>query len=503
MKPIPNAPPNDETVLMLDVAAAEEQSVSLADLEAGATLPTSPSGVRRRKRLLWAFLLLVLLIGVAGAGAYFLYTGKRVDLRANRRTQQTASNGSGIQRAAFASLSDALAPAAGAPTPLAPAVNIGSGQNADVAMAGVPKSKESPLTLAAGATSPTPVVPTANVQAGIAATLAPPPEVLMAQSARENGNRNGVGQRGNEGAQANAQPRPNPAHSIRFAALPTPEPTRTPATSVFAADRRPLPASYPVNAAPASTHKRTPLPPFGAMLPVRLLGVLQTLRPGALARLELLRDIVTQQGTLKRGTVFIGTIVSGELDRAYVQVKGFIAAESSGFVKLDGEVLGNDGGAGLRGKKRRIASAWGKVLDRTVQVGTQVATAMLGRQNSSVIVASDPYGTYRTTTGQSSGQFSASRTFVQVAAGAVGFVLVTTLPAVEAETNLARAPKALLGEADPNANANPNELSDEELAELMAEADPVRIRAALPRMQPELRKLAQAVLTEIEQEKKP
>lgn len=502
MKPTLNAPLNDETVLTLNAVEPEEPSVSLADLEEGATLPVTASGARRRKRLLWAFLLLVLLIGIAGAGAYFLYTGQRVDLRANRRTQQTASNGSGIQRAAFASLSEALAPPPGAPPPLAPAVNIGSGQDAEIAMAGISKSKETPLILANGGPSPTPV----NVQAGIAATLAPPPEVLMAQSAKENGNRNGNGssQRNNDGAKANAQPVPNPAHSIRFAALPTPEPTRTPApaTSVFAADRRPLPASYPINAnAPASSHKRTPIPPFGAMLPVRLLGVLHTLRPGALTRLELLRDIVTPQGTLKRGTVFIGTVVSGEMDRAYVQVKGFIGAESGGFVKLDGEVLGNDGGAGLRGKKRRISSVWGKVLDRTVQVGTQVATAMLGRQNSSVIIASDPYGTYRTTMGQSSSQFSASRTFVQVAAGAVGFVLVTTLPAAEAETNLARHPKSLLAEADPS--ANPNELSDEELVELMAEADSVRIRAALPRMQPELRKVAQAVLTEIEQEKKP
>ena len=53
------------------------------------------------------------------------------------------------------------------------------------------------------------------------------------------------------------------------------------------------------------------------------------------------------------------------------------------------------------------------------------------------------------------------------------------------------------------AKAGPGEesLTDEELARLMAEADPARIRAAMPRMNPELQRVAQMVLKEIEPEK--
>ena len=80
--------------------------------------------------------------------------------------------------------------------------------------------------------------------------------------------------------------------------------------------------------------------------------------------------------------------------------------------------------------------------------------------------------------------------FVEVAAGTVGFVLVTTLPESEGSSpHLAEA-----GVKEGN-------LTDDELVELMTEADPARIRAALPRMSPEMQQVAQAVLNEIEAQK--
>ena len=180
-------------------------------------------------------------------------------------------------------------------------------------------------------------------------------------------------------------------------------------------------------------------------------------------------------------------MTSGELDRAYVQIKGFIGLDTQRFVKLEGELLGSDGGAGLRGKRRRVSSPWLKVLDRAAQAGTQIATSVLGRQNSSVIIASDPYGTYRTTTGQDVLASRQDRAFVEVAAGTVGFVLVTALPSTtESDPYLAEASAAQAG------------LPDDELADLFANADPARIRAALPRMNPELRRAAQGVLKELE-----
>src|SRR5262249_16829159 len=230
-------------------------------------------------------------------------------------------------------------------------------------------------------------------------------------------------------------------------------------------------------------------PSFGAMLPVRLMGVLYTLRIGSLARLELARDLKTQHCRLKRGTTFIGNVVGGDLDRAYLQIKGFIDPDSQVFVKLEGEVLGNDGGAGLRGRKRNISPAWVKLLDRAAQAGVQIATGVLNRGSSSVIIATDPYGTYRSTTGFGESS-ERNRGFVEVQAGAMGFVLVTTLPESSKSDSL------LAGN-----NIGEGELTDNELAELMTEADPARIRAALPKMNPKLQRIAQTMLNEIEAKK--
>lgn len=235
--------------------------------------------------------------------------------------------------------------------------------------------------------------------------------------------------------------------------------------------------------------RRISKPNFGAMLPVRLMGVLYTLRIGSLARLELVRDLKTEHWQLKRGTVFIGNVVGGNLDRAYLQIKGYIDPNSQSFTKLEGEALGNDGGAGLRGKQRQMSPVWVKVLDRAAQAGLQIGTSILNRRSSAVIVATDPYGTYRSTTG-ANGQSDQNRNFVEVSAGTVGFVLVTTLP----ESEVSNPHLAETGVKDGN-------LSDDELAELMTEADPARIRAALSRMSPELQRVAQAVLNEIEAQK--
>jgi hypothetical protein len=74
-----------------------------------------------------------------------------------------------------------------------------------------------------------------------------------------------------------------------------------------------------------------------------------------------------------------------------------------------------------------------------------------------------------------------------VPAGAVGFVLVTTLPdAVEPDSHLAEGKTSRDG------------IAEQELAELLTTADPALIRAALPQMTLELRQIAETVLKEIE-----
>src|SRR5262249_29439012 len=141
-----------------------------------------------------------------------------------------------------------------------------------------------------------------------------------------------------------------------------------------------------------------------------------------------------------------------------------------------------------RGKQRRLSPVWVKVLDRAAQAGAQILVSALGR-NSSVIVATDPYGTLRTTAGGDQPQ--SNRAFVEVAAGTGGFVLVTGLPGPG-------QPDSHLANSDSLGNGELSELSDAELAELFAEADAERIRSALPRMNPELRHVAEAAIKEIE-----
>ena len=80
---------------------------------------------------------------------------------------------------------------------------------------------------------------------------------------------------------------------------------------------------------------------------------------------------------------------------------------------------------------------------------------------------------------------ASSREFVEVSAGTPAFVMIASLP------------KEAQGvDADSLANGNGEALKDEELAELLSSDSPEKIRAAMPRMTPELRRIAEAVLKE-------
>jgi hypothetical protein len=77
------------------------------------------------------------------------------------------------------------------------------------------------------------------------------------------------------------------------------------------------------------------------------------------------------------------------------------------------------------------------------------------------------------------------REFVEVPAGTPAFVMITDLPK-----------EAQAVDADPLAEGSIETLTDEELAELLSSDSPEKIRAAMPRMTPELRRVAEAVLKE-------
>jgi hypothetical protein len=471
----------------------EKQQITLSELEEGVRLPDETPRQSRRKKIMLALLTLLLLAAMTFAGGYYLLRSERVDVRANKRLPEKVASGKDIKQAAFDSISDSLTGPVKMPSP--GQMNTGSTQQPTTT------GTLEPATTALEADEAEKV--SAPVQPGIATTLAPPPGALLTRGSPPGTvqqQSNGLPKKNTPAASALptsvSVTKPGATQSIRFAAV-----MHKAVSTKGGSESTTLPIS-PVKDSVASKNnhsdqnhssphlvKRISVPNFGAMLPVRLMGVLYTLRQGSLARLELTRDLRAGSWQLRRGTVFIGQTLGGDLDRAYLQIKGFIDPDTQSFTKLEGEVLGNDGGAGLRGKRRRISPTWVRVLDRTADAGVQIATGVLNRRSSSVIVAADPYGTYRSASGTDSLRSDQNRAFVEVPAGTSGFVMVTSLPGATSDSQLAKA------------EASEESLTDEELAELMAEADPTRIRAALPKMSPELQRIALMVLKEIEAEK--
>jgi hypothetical protein len=149
-------------------------------------------------------------------------------------------------------------------------------------------------------------------------------------------------------------------------------------------------------------------------------------------------------------------------------------------VKIGGDVLGSDGAPGLRGKRRQVNSRWTRVLGRAAQSAVSLGQAALSRGGTTVILpgAISP---------ELSPGFNAinRREFVEIPAGAFGYVMITDLP---------QETRGI--DADPLAEANREALADEELAELLSSGSPEKIRAALPRMNSEMKRLALMVLQE-------
>lgn len=245
------------------------------------------------------------------------------------------------------------------------------------------------------------------------------------------------------------------------------------------------------------------LAPFGSMLPVRTIGGLYTLRSGALARLELTRDMVGNGWSLKRGTILVGSTKGGEYDRAYVAIIGFIDPESGKFVKLGGDVLGGDGAAGLKGKSRQLDNRWTRILSQLGNAALGVTTAALGgRSNGTVIISDGARSSVvnpvaEELNGVFGGPSDRNRRagFVEVVAGTPAYVMVTDLPgSIKGTEAVADLDVQSLALSDVDAVRPATGISEREFAELIANASHDEIKAKLHRMSPEMRKIALAIL---------
>lgn len=248
------------------------------------------------------------------------------------------------------------------------------------------------------------------------------------------------------------------------------------------------------------------LPPFGTMLPIRTLGATYTIAEGGLVRAELTRDMSGPGWSLPRGTTIVAAVRGSGADRAFMTAIGYIDRSTNKLVRFKGDVLSADGGSGLKGKRRKVGSAWKRVLDGVRRTGVGVAEGAARVFVSGTVARSIPGGSrpviIRDTLGalpmgyEFGGISRGDDSYVEVKANTVGFVLVTELPdAVQGVDAVADMPAEEIAEfADTSRPRGSTGLSEEELSQIISEGSPDTIRAALPRMTPEMRRVAEQVL---------
>lgn len=241
------------------------------------------------------------------------------------------------------------------------------------------------------------------------------------------------------------------------------------------------------------------LPSFGSILPVRTLGKIYTLRSGSSIRLELTRYVSGEGWSLSKGTVLIGQVRGSERDRAFIAITGFIDPTRDRFVNLNGEILGDDGGSGIRGTFHKLSSGWSRAFARVGSAAVNVAGAIAGSRVSGQPVIITDVGSRTISPFSSevdSSLLNQARGFVEIPAGTPGFVMVTTLPA---DVKAVDAEPDHLAQFSDTTTASANQsgaLTQEELAQLLTSGDTTRIREALPRMSPQMRRVAETVLAE-------
>ena len=178
--------------------------------------------------------------------------------------------------------------------------------------------------------------------------------------------------------------------------------------------------------------------PFGTMLPVRLIGSIYTLRnSGGFVRMELTRPVEGKGYSYPAGTMIVGNVRGGESVRAFVSVVGLIDPVSGVLVKFSGELLGRDGASGIEGKRRNLTSQWARFFRGMKETAASVLGSVGAIRSGSTVILSEPLRRGTESTTDLSGAFLKNEredSFLEVPAGANGYVLVTGLPENSAAT---------------------------------------------------------------------
>ncbi len=229
------------------------------------------------------------------------------------------------------------------------------------------------------------------------------------------------------------------------------------------------------------------MPPFGTMLPVRTQGVIFTLRNNSYARLELTRDMAGNGWSLPKGTVLIGRTNGSEQTRAFVNVIGYIDPRENKLVTMTGDVLGSDGANGIPGKRMSVdRSSFKQTLGKVAAGGLQVASSMAGALTGrgSVVIDGAGYRLMDPVNAQARRLINGSdkNSFVKVEAGQQAYVMVVDLPG-RVEGTDAPGTEQLPRFAETS-------LTDREVMELILFGSAEEVRAAIPLMTEEQKRLA-------------
>lgn len=180
--------------------------------------------------------------------------------------------------------------------------------------------------------------------------------------------------------------------------------------------------------------------PFGTLLPVRLVGSIYTLRnSGGFVRMELTRPVAGKDFSYPAGTTVIGNVRGGESVRAFVTIVGLTDPVSGELVKFGGELLGKDGASGIEGKRRRLTGRWARFFNGLKETASSVLGSVGAIRSGSTVILSDPItrGSGSMSEDLSSallGNGKDGTTYIEVMAGANGYVLVTDLPNASSTT---------------------------------------------------------------------